>query len=191
MDIWDQIKNDPVNALFFISTTVAATWGLSCLFLNHFHKKEISHKDHQIKMLEINISSLEQRLGFMPEGSPYSRLTLPELKEEALSLIDKLKELQTQCRHPPLERHISEAENDPEPAALQKWREQLAQQNHKMSSLYQEHYKIKVLLLRDELSKRLNDRPYIHDISRFDHPTNSHGLQEVIDSLSIKAELLI
>ena len=186
--ISSSITENPTLTLFLLLTGGLISWRIS----NFFHQATIQNKDEKIDRLHRDIDEYRQRLSLDPvKGSPYSRMSLEELQNATFELTDKIREIKVKYKISPTTPNMYGADGESETSELLAWRSELVRKNTQLANAYEEHYRSDATLIRNELSKRLQERPYLHDLSAIDFPVNYHGIQEVIDVLEEKAKRLI
>jgi hypothetical protein len=186
--------------------TLAAAFGAAfavCRWAYHsLHettKGRIDALNERLALKDQQLDDYRERLGLAPSsGSKFSKLSHRELQEHTLRFVEKLR-LWFSASEAETRRNAEQQWNALTRAQDENQRRQLWEAHtsthtsglYKLMSEFDLKFKVDAILLRDELASRLpapaHDPRLDH---RYEHPTNTFGIQAIADDLERKAKLL-
>jgi hypothetical protein len=190
-------------ALAFLGGSIygALTWYYSALLT--IKEEQIKNKDNQLKGKDDQLSEYRERLHILPPAqSSYARLTNAELRQKASSVAQQLHQAIERCKKED-ERLRDTRFSFPEGASEEEKSRLWSQYTQRMSqpfrtllSDYNSHFKIEVILLRDELGSRLaggqggaSEWQFFPN-DPYENPVNLFGLEQVMSDLDTLIQLL-
>jgi hypothetical protein len=154
--------------------------------------------EQRLQYKEELLDEYRQRLNLIPPentGTIYSRMTHAELQKEAFSLVEGIRQLYS--KHKEIEDKLraesSRKEREAESAEeRQRIRNEYQDKEHqwflKSMAKYNSEYKIRAILLHDEMLSRLPKNIRSERIRfMYEHPTNLLGFRSIAEDLEILA----
>lgn len=155
-------------------------------------KERLAAKDQQL-------DEYRERLHLAPaHGSEFAKQSHVELQTEALKFVGNLREWLVERRTQDLQRQhqqwVAMTRATDESQKKQLWDAHAGDMIHSsmiMNNEYDTKFKIKAIVLRDELLSRVkHPDPKAHSHSTYEHPTNPIGMGMVADDLERLARIL-
>lgn len=192
---WSTVSNAPV--VFLIVSALVA--GLAYAASRWKHGAIIELLRERIVAKDEQLDGYREKLHLVPaHGSEFSRLSHAELQKVALSFVSGLREWLGERNSQDSQRHhqqwLSMTNATDEVQRKQLWDAQTTdslRSSTKLSNEYDAKYKVKAMVLRDELLTRVqHPEPTNHRHHNYEHPTNPIGMGMVADDLERLARLL-
>jgi len=197
---WAVLKLAPITFLSLAAVSGSAGFWLA----SEVHKGEAAVLNSQVRLHQHEISELRNRLEFRPTlGNEYAKHSNQDLKSETLKLVAELRDLVRRGRDQEhaLEvqyRALSAADTTKEQRQQRwsAWTTASAKITSELMAAYERSYKVRALILREELRRRVNQPvsllPPVEMPAQilYAYPTNPIGLTRITDDLEDLARRL-